>query len=611
MKPFVFAATLGLFATFSFANTSTSHSDPNANRQWNNNWTRQVNLDTPEVRCYPIRQISITDAENPQNGSQFQWIVNKAQTALQINLPRCLGEKSMSALQQQIQYEMAINGYSSARIEKMQQDLHSGHLAFSLTSEVTQPLTYTIEEVSTEQYEQSLVASTIKPTQTAQTAKQVAIQAADLVQDNQVSAFANQTVIATQQAVIKEANTRSLREQFTPLYLEQGASANTTINAEPVEIASIGIADSAQEMAVEAREKNTKQIAQSTESSRKFRINQTDLLGINGYLGIQSQGATSLGRLKGYAGLSFSDILQEKDAFNIFFSHELKLRDNNSLKKYDRHFEFNYHLPFGSWALDFAHQEDRRYHQIFHSSTNQEGYGVNSKTDLVTLSYHIYESQTQKLSATAGAWGRKSKEYFYLTESEKEKMKGWIAGLTYETKIGDGSFSLSSQYKQGKRSNALDNDETARPSILNAKLAWTQPFKLINQAFEFKTEWYAQWSKKSLSLQDQFTIGGLNKLRGFNSRYTLAGDQGWLSRNELSWKVNNTDKSLYVALDAAKVANKVTQQKRSQSVTTVAVGIKGAKKGFEYDVFVGKPISKPKGIKASQNVVGVNVNYRF
>lgn len=617
MKRFVFTI-LTLFASLTFANQSTSHSTetvskpstPDSSRHWHNNWSTQINLSELEVRCYPIRSMSMFEEGDPSSSSQFQWIVDKAQSALQISFPRCLGENSMNALAKQIQYEMANNGYASSRVTRPAQDLHSGHLAFSVSSVVTQPTAFKIEEVSTEQYEQSIsnsktsVESTtnqitasvsedkIEPqpfsASVAMSTTKTAIQTADMVQDNSVASFAHQTILTTQPI----AQLLSAPLELAPLYLGKNLE-NKVIYPELV-----------------AEQAVVKQV--NTAKEPKLSFNQTPIGLLSGRFGLKVYGSPSVGNTQGDAELTFHDILTKRDAFNISFAHELKFRDSDTNKKYDRQFEFGYHLPFGLWALDFSHQENRLYQQIFYYQNNQVAYGFDTKREQVSLSFRAFDTKEQKLTASVGMWTRKSKDYLYSNTAER--MFGWTTGLSYEGKLKDDSLlKISSSYSQGKLSHAnrLTLDDTGRPRILSVDLNWTLPFNIANQSFQFNTEWKAQWSKKALNVQDKFSVGGLNTLRGFNSRFTLAGDKAWLTRNEISWKVKGTDKSVYAALDVAKVTNKIAQQKVAKKASSVAIGVKGTKNGFEYDLFVGKPISKPKGVKASKHVVGVNINYRF
>lgn len=609
MKSTLLAAALSLLATTSsIANTqmasslegasisSASRVAENSNRQWHNNWSNQISFATPEVRCYPINRISMTDgALNDESRTvDFQWIVDKAQSSLQLSLPHCLGEQGLKALEQQIQYEMAVNGYTSARVSRPSQDLHSGSVVFSLgeaeahTAQLPQltienESTVVTESVKTPAVEVANESVNIAQNSVASAQKPAVVESTS---QNSISTFATQT--AQTSTVV---NSAKLNEPVVQVVKEQQAPEKVEISASNTET---------------KVEKVAQPVVKTGEDRPTMRFNQRQIFGLNAYLGLNTHSSVSNGQMQIHGGLDFDNVLSRNDLFSLSFAHALKLNDSAD-KKSDRAFEFNYQIPYGNWTVDFAHKEERQYQHIYRKSDNSYIYNNKSKTDRVGVSYRIYNKEGHSVSLLASVWARKSKEN---GEQGNERVAGWTTGLSYESIIARSKLHFDIEYKQGKNRSVDTNQQAERLQIVSANFAWIQPFAIAKHAFQFKNELAMQWSNKSLSTQDQFTLGGVNSLKGFNSRYTLAGEKAWLSRNELAWKMK-ADKSLYVAFDAGNVANKVVQKQQKSKVATVAIGLKGEKKGLQYDVFVGKPVAAPKAVKASKYVVGMNVNYRF
>lgn len=609
MKSTLLAATLSLLATTSSiahaqmasslegaSISSASRVAENSNRQWHNNWSNHISFATPEVRCYPISRISMTDGalNDESRTADFQWIVDKAQSSLQLSLPHCLGEQGLKALEQQIQYEMAVNGYSSARVSRPSQDLHSGSVVFSLgeaeahtaqlpqltieneSTVVTEPVKTPVVEVVNESVNiaQNSVSSAQKPAVVESTSQ------------NSISTFATQTAqtsTVVNSAKLNEPVVQATQEQQAPEKVE--ISANNT----ETEVARV-----------------VQPVTKTEEASPAMHFNQRQIFGLKANLGLSTRSSASNGLMQIHGGLGFNNVLSHDDSFSLSFAHALKLNDSPN-KKSDRDFGFNYRIPYGNWAVDFSHKEERQYQHIYRKSNDSYLHNSKSKTDRVGIAYQIYNKQGHTVSLMASLWARKSKEQ---DTQRNERVAGWTTGLSYESIIARSKLHFDIEFKQGKNRSVDANQQAERLQIVSANFSWTQPFTIAKHVFQFKNELSMQWSNKSLSTQDQFILNGVNSLKGLNSRYTLAGEKAWLSRSELAWKVKK-DKSLYVAFDAGNVANKVVQKQQKSKVATVAIGLKGEKKGLQYDVFVGKPVAAPKAVKASKYVVGMNVNYRF
>lgn len=102
-------------------------------------------------------------------------------------------------------------------------------------------------------------------------------------------------------------------------------------------------------------------------------------------------------------------------------------------------------------------------------------------------------------------------------------------------------------------------------------------------------------------------------MRGFDGEATLSAERGWYWRNDLIWQYHPSHR-VYVGLDTGHVSGASAKNLLGQSLTGAVLGVSGQfKAGGElfYDLFVGKPLRKPKGFETADTTFGFNVNYTF
>ncbi|PIE46461.1 MAG: ShlB family hemolysin secretion/activation protein, partial [Gammaproteobacteria bacterium] len=139
------------------------------------------------------------------------------------------------------------------------------------------------------------------------------------------------------------------------------------------------------------------------------------------------------------------------------------------------------------------------------------------------------------------------------------------------------------------------------------------PFKLGENNFDWHSQFHGQWNKSLLTPQDRLAIGGRYSVRGFSGEQTLSGDRGWYLRNDLSWHYKPNHQA-YIGIDIGRVSGKSAKNLLGQQLSGAVLGFKGQFKragNWHYDVFVGAPIDKPKGLKTDKVVTGFNINYLF
>lgn len=516
----------------------------------------RLTLSNKETPCYPIHHITLIDypSEDFSSKSQFQWALNQASQDLKLTLPHCFGGEGLGILMKQIQNRIIEKGYVTTRVVTQEQDLKSGALVL-----------------------------TVIPGKVGDT----------LVEDNgRVPRFSRLHALTGFTFSKGDLlNVRDMEQSLENLKRVPTAEANFELLPSKTDI---GVSD----------------IKISYQQALPFRIN----------LSLDDSGSKSTGQYQVSGTLSIDNIFSANDLFYTSFTHSLKTHNDEKGGRASKNLTFYYSIPFGYWTLSASQTYNRYRQEVLGAFDNHYVYSGKSNTTKATLSYLIYRDSKRKTSIFGGFWSRQSGNYVDGSEIDvqKRRMAGWEAGLSHKEYIGDAVLELSGSYKRGTGARGalsapeeLWGEGTSRPEIILASVNFTQPFMLGKQYWQYQTAWSAQWNKTPLIAQDRFSIGGRYTVRGFDGELTLAGERGWLWRNEFAWNMNGKGQQLYLALDGGRVMGWSTKNQLGHHLIGSSIGLKGGWKGFYYDVFVGKPISKPTGFKTSNTVAGFNVGYSF
>lgn len=509
-----------------------------------------------EKPCYPIRRISLLDysAEQPYLQSQFQWAFDKAAKDLKLTLPHCLGGEGLGILMKQIQNRIIEKGYVTTRVVTQEQDLRPGHLALLVI--------------------RGKVGNTL------------VADSSNVPRFTRLNAFTGLTFKKDQ-----ILNVRDVEQSLENLKRVPTVEANIEILPSETEV---GVSD----------------VKISYQQVLPFRLN----------VGLDDSGSTSTGKYQASGTLAVDNIFSANDLFYTSFTHSLKSSDDDNGKRATKNFTFYYSVPFGYWTLSASQTYNRYRQEVFGAFNNHYLYSGRSNTTKATLSYLLYRDSKRKTTILGSFWSRQSQNYIDNAEIEvqKRRMAGWETGISHKEYVGSATLEFSANYKRGTgvrgslgAPEELWGEGTSRPKIITASVSLTKPFMIGKQPWQYQTSWNAQWNKTPLIAQDRFSLGGRYTVRGFDGELSLAGERGWLWRNELAWNVNNKGHQLYVALDGGRVMGRATQSQLGRHLIGSALGLRGGLGGFSYDIFVGRPVRKPDGFKTSDTVAGFNLSYHF
>ena len=334
-------------------------------------------------------------------------------------------------------------------------------------------------------------------------------------------------------------------------------------------------------------------------------------------LSADDSGTKATGKYQGTVTLSYDHWWTLNDLFYISLNHDLNGGDSGA--QGTRGHTVHYSLPLGYWQLGLT-TSSNRYRQSVPGASQTFIFSGKSQNSEIKLSRLVYRDAVRKTTLSMGGWSRTSKNFIDDTEVEvqRRRMAGLDFGFSHREFIRAASLDLNLNYRRGTGAlNSLPAPEeafgegTARPKIITADARLDAPFGWGGQHLRYNGTWRAQWNKTPLVPQDRFVIGGRYTVRGFDGDNQLSAERGWLVRNDLGLALGQTGQEFYGGLDYGRVSGRGSAALIGKYLSGAVIGLRGAAKGFSYDIFAGRPVAKPGGFITSGSVTGFNTNWSF
>lgn len=339
-------------------------------------------------------------------------------------------------------------------------------------------------------------------------------------------------------------------------------------------------------------------------------------------LSVDDGGSRSTGRYQGNIALSADNPFGMSDMFYVSVGKDLGDRDdlpgtNSGTANYSLH----YSVPVGKWLLSLDHSH-YTYHQAVAGLNENYDYSGKSNNTHFGLSRLLHRNANSKTYFNAKVWKRSSQNFINdaQIDVQRRRMAGWQAGIEHKHYLGKAVFDVGLNYRHG--TGALDSmrapeeafgEGTSRMRIITADIGLYAPFSIKKQQFVYDTNFHGQWNKTPLITQDKLSIGGRYTVRGFDGEVSLMGDRGWYWQNTLGWQYHRNHQ-IYVGADIGHVSGPSTEYQLGQTLAGAVVGVKGqfaVGGNLHYDVFAGKPLSKPAYFKTDNTTYGFSLNYSF
>ncbi|WP_260854185.1 ShlB/FhaC/HecB family hemolysin secretion/activation protein [Paraburkholderia sp. BCC1886] len=333
---------------------------------------------------------------------------------------------------------------------------------------------------------------------------------------------------------------------------------------------------------------------------------------------IDNSGTDATGKWQGNVSLGIDNPLGLNDLFTVGANQDLSFA-NKSLGSHG--FNGSYSLPWGYWTATVSGNTNTYYQNI--AGVNQTFVSSgNSQTAALRLSRVLSRSKSDVFGVEFQLSKRFGASFIDDTDIPQQHRNNTFieAGLTDRHYFGASQFDGTLAYRQGigglgAMPDPYANGPTYRfhMAVLDANLS--VPFAVAQQKFRYVTTMHAQFTNDTLFYLDDLTIGSRYTVRGFDGETMLAAEKGFYWRNELQWRIGQTNQTLYAGIDYGHVFGPNTLFLAGTQLAGAVIGIRGGLPsrlaGVSYDLFVGVPVYKPNGFPNSRATLGVQATSQF
>lgn len=330
---------------------------------------------------------------------------------------------------------------------------------------------------------------------------------------------------------------------------------------------------------------------------------------------LDDSGTRSTGRYLGGITFSLDNPFSLSDLLYVSATHNFPHYGGKGSKNYTAH----YSVPFGYWQFSVT-ASDYDYHQTVAGAVEDYQYSGESQNLGMQLSRVLHRNGTQKTVLTYDVQARRSRNYINDTEIQVQRRQtaAWRLGLQHRHYISQATLDAGVSWQRGTRwfgaqpaPEEIFGEATALSKILQMNASFNLPFTLAEQPFSYSFRYQRQLSNTPLTPQEQFAIGNRWTVRGFDGERTLNASNGWYIRNDLAWRTPLPEQELYLGMDYGEVGGAGSEYLVGRHLAGGVVGLRGQLFSTDYDVFIGRPFSKPAGFMTSDVTAGFNLFLNF
>ncbi|QVQ28287.1 ShlB/FhaC/HecB family hemolysin secretion/activation protein [Achromobacter deleyi] len=344
----------------------------------------------------------------------------------------------------------------------------------------------------------------------------------------------------------------------------------------------------------------------------------------HGYVGGDNGGMDTVGKYQINAGLTLDSPLFLYDQLSVSWNSNAHWRDAESNT---RAASINYSIPFGYWTF-FTGASRSTYRQTVAGFEDPIIYGGTTKQIQAGVSVVPYRGTAYKgnLSFTLLRKRTESTLNDIPIDVQRRDVTGYEVGYGHRHYVGQAvldagvgvrgtlpQFSDQPGYVYG------DPDWNGRSTIYTANAGLYLPFKVADQSFAYQANWQIQHAKTAIVPSDYFTIGNRYAVRGFDGQITLAAEDGWTLRNDLSLNLEGLTglpgQQLYTGVDVGRVGGPSAVYLSGRTLVGAVAGIRGRLSlpyvNASYDLSAGWPLKKPESLKTASTVFAMAVMFEF
>ncbi len=327
---------------------------------------------------------------------------------------------------------------------------------------------------------------------------------------------------------------------------------------------------------------------------------------------LDDAGHYGVGRYRAGATLFLDNPLSLSDLAYFSASREL----DNHHDKGNHNFALHYSIPFGYWLLSMAASQGAYYQSLLVANTAYKYHTYWRSLDM-QIQWLLMRGYNYKTVGYTGVLIRKSNRFFADIELEIQRSDtvDWQLGWQHLHYTRWATISGGVNYQQGTQwfgacpSPGRDSFSTAR--LINLTTSLNIPFMLGEQHFRYEPTFSQQYTRSAVTMQDKFSIGGRNSVRGFTSGSALMGQQGWFLKNDIAWINQRLANQLYLGLDYGEVSDKGGQFLLGDRLVGAVIGVRGYYRRLGYDFNISIPLDKPAHFNTDPIVLGFMLNWQY
>ncbi len=344
----------------------------------------------------------------------------------------------------------------------------------------------------------------------------------------------------------------------------------------------------------------------------------------HGYLGGDNGGMDTVGKYQINAGLTLDSPLFLYDQLSVSWNSNAHWRDADS---HTRAASINYSVPFGYWTA-FAGASKSTYRQTVAGFEEPIVYGGTTKQIQAGVSVVPYRGTAYKgnLSLTVLRKRTDSTLNDVAIDVQRRDVTGYEIGYGHRHYVGQAVLDIGGgvrgtlpQFSDEPGYVYGDPDWNGRSTILTANAGAYLPFQIAGQSLAYQANWQIQHAKTAIVPADYFTIGNRYAVRGFDGQMTLAAEDGWTLRNDLSLNLDNLTglpgQQLYTGLDVGRVGGPSAAYLSGRTLVGAVAGLRGRLSipyvSASYDLSAGWPLKKPQSLKTASTVFAMAVMVEF
>lgn len=327
---------------------------------------------------------------------------------------------------------------------------------------------------------------------------------------------------------------------------------------------------------------------------------------------LDDSGSKATGKNQAGVTLSIDNPFQIHDLFYINAGHDVLNDSGRGTWSAMAH----YSVPMKNWlfALTASHYDYQQ--RVIGASQDYVYSGASDNAD-VRISRLLHRNAYGKTGAYARLWWRRSNNFIDDVEVQVQRRRtaGAELGFTHRHFIGAATLDASASYRQGLGAlgalpapEELFGEGTSRMRLINADMQFARPFRLGNRTLRYLASARGQWNFTPLTPQDRLAIGGRYTVRGFDGEAVLMGERGALLRNEVAFAFAR-GQELYLGGDYGQIGGASSTVQVGSRMAGAVVGWRGVIKGFNWDLFAGKPLYKPANFPTEQTTLGFTVGW--